>query len=313
MSDKNDNVAVKVVRKLVGLPTGPASSSCCGPSAVGVASPTAQADCCVPTAAGTAAGQAASAVFSAEQVHQGVRERYGEIARTRDTAPEAAGCSCTPAGAPRLYSDQELADLPTSVTELSLGCGSPVSEGDIRPGDTVLDLGSGGGVDCFLAAKRVGALGHVIGIDMTPEMLERARASATRLNATNVEFRQGQIEAMPVTDGEVDVVISNCVINLSPDKPQVFREMFRALKSGGRVSVSDIVTNGPLSPLISQDMANWAACVAGASDAQAYRDGLAVVGFVDIKVTPKEGTLNTLSARVPAGMPFSALISARKP
>jgi arsenite methyltransferase len=311
MSDKKDNVAVKVMRKLVGLPTGPAGASCCGPSAVmGVSTAdgpsSAQADCC-----GTASGQAPlPKAFSAEQVHEGVRERYGEIARTHDTSAEVASCGCS---TPRLYTDEELADLPTSVTELSLGCGSPVSEGDIREGDTVLDLGSGGGIDCFLAAKRVGPAGHVIGIDMTPEMLMRARASAARLNATNVEFRQGQIEAMPVADGEVDVVISNCVINLSPDKPQVFREMFRALKPGGRVSVSDIVTNGPMSALIGQDIENWAACVAGASDAEAYRAGLAAVGFVDIQVTPKDGALNTLSARVPAGMPFSALISARKP
>jgi SAM-dependent methyltransferase len=251
-----------------------------------------------------------SLASSPERVHQAVRERYGEIARTQDTAPEAASCGCS---APRLYSDEELAELPSSVAGLSLGCGNPVSEGDIREGDTVLDLGSGGGIDCFLAAKRVGPSGHVIGIDMTPEMLERARANATRMNATNVEFRQGQIEALPVADREVDVVISNCVINLSPDKPQVFREMFRALKSGGRVSVSDIVTNGPMSSLVSRDIENWAACVAGASEAQAYRDGLEAAGFVDVRVTPKEGALNTLSARVPAGMPFSALISARKP
>jgi arsenite methyltransferase len=298
MPETRDNIAVKLLKRAVGLPTG--QSDCCGTSA-------AVASC------GCGAAEAQDTVpvaLSSEQIHQAVRERYGEIARTRDTAPEAASCGCS---APRLYSDEELAGLPSSVAELSLGCGNPVSEGDIREGDTVLDLGSGGGIDCFLAAKRVGPAGHVIGIDMTHEMLERARANAARMNATNVEFRQGRIEALPVADGEVDVVISNCVINLSPDRSQVFREMFRALKSGGRVSVSDIVTNGPMSPLISQDLDNWAACVAGASEAQAYCDELEAAGFVDVAVRPKDGTFSALSARFPAGTPFSALISARKP
>ena len=298
MSGTSDNIAVKLLKRAVGLPTG--QSDCCGTSAAA-----SSCGCGAP-----AAQDIVPAAQSSEQIHQAVRERYGEIARTRDTGPETASCCSS---TPRLYSDEELSELPSSVAELSLGCGNPVSEGDIREGDTVLDLGSGGGIDCFLAAKRVGAAGHVIGIDMTPEMLERARANTTRMNATNVEFRQGQIEALPVADGEVDVVISNCVINLSPDKPRVFREMFRALKPGGRVSVSDIVTDGPMSPLIRQDLDNWAACVAGASDAQAYCDDLEAAGFVDIAVKPKDGTFSALSARFPAGTPFSALISARKP
>jgi arsenite methyltransferase len=299
MTEKNENPTVKTMKKLVEVPAGFAASGCCGPS-------DRQTSCC----GSTVAQEMSALAVASELVHRGVREHYGEIARTRDTTLEPDSCGCS---APRLYSDEELAELPASVAELSLGCGNPVSEGDIREGDTVLDLGSGGGIDCFLAAKRVGLTGHVIGVDMTPEMLERARVSAGRLNAVNVEFRQGQIESLPVADGEVDVVISNCVINLSPDKPRVFREMFRALKSGGRVSVSDIVTDGPMSPLIKQDMENWAACVAGASESQAYRDGLEAVGFVDVKVTPKQGAHNALSVRVRLGMPFSALISARKP
>ena len=293
MAQTKDNLAVKVLKKAVGLPTG--QSSCCGTATAG-----SSCGCGAPAAQGTA-----SETLSSDQIHQAVRERYGEIARTRETGPEAASCCSTP----RLYSDEELAELPDTVAGLSLGCGNPVSEGDMRPGDTVLDLGSGGGIDCFLAAKRVGEAGHVIGIDMTPEMLERARASAARMSATNVEFRQGQIEALPVADGEVDAVISNCVINLSPDKPRVFREMFRALKSGGRISVSDIVTNGPMSPLISQDVENWAACVAGASEAETYCSELEAAGFVDVVVRPKDGSFGSL----PGGMPFSALISARKP
>jgi arsenite methyltransferase len=293
MSDKADNTGVKAGKKLVMLPT--VSATCCSPSAAAGSG----CGCGVP-----AVQDSAAEAFSSDQIHEAVRERYGAIARTRDTGAEAASCCSAP-----LYSAEDLAALPTSVAGLSLGCGNPVSEGDLREGDTVLDLGSGGGIDCFLAAKRVGSRGHVIGIDMTPEMLERARANAARMNATNVEFRQGQIEAMPVADGEVDVVISNCVINLSPDKPRVFREMFRALKPGGRVSVSDIVTNGPMSPLVSQDMLSWAECVAGASEAEAYGRQLEAVGFTDITVRPKEGALST----IPAGMPFSALISARKP
>jgi arsenite methyltransferase len=294
MAQTKDNLAVKVLKKAVGLPTGP--SNCCGTAAA-----SSSCGCGAPAAQGTPLGS-----LSSDQIHQAVRERYGEIARTGDTGLEAASCSCS---TPRLYSDEELAELPDTVAGLSLGCGNPVSEGDLRAGDTVLDLGSGGGIDCFLAAKRVGEAGHVIGIDMTPEMLERARANAARMKATNVEFRQGQIEALPVADGEVDAVISNCVINLSPDKPRVFREMFRALRSGGRVSVSDIVTNGPMSPLISQDVENWAACVAGASEAETYCSELEAAGFVDVEVRPKDGSFGS----IPEGMPFSALISARKP
>ena len=294
MAQANDNLTVKALKQAVGLPTG--QSDCCGTAAA-----SSSCGCGAPAARAAAPG-----ALSSDQIHQAVRDRYGEIARTRETGPEAASCCCS---TPRLYSDEELASLPASVSELSLGCGNPVSEGDLRAGDTVLDLGSGGGIDCFLAAKRVGETGHVIGIDMTPEMLERARANAARMKAANVEFRQGQIEALPVADGEVDAVISNCVINLSPDKPRVFREMFRALRSGGRVSVSDIVTNGPMSPLISQDMDNWAACVAGASEAEIYCSELEAAGFVDVEVRPKEGSFSSL----PEGMPFSALISARKP
>jgi arsenite methyltransferase len=298
MSETKENIVVKLAKKAVGLPTG--QSSCCGLSAV-------SSSCC----GAPAAQETVSGTLSSDEIHQAVRERYGEIARTRSSAALEAESGCC--SSPRLYSDAEWAELPSSVAELSLGCGNPVSEGDIREGDTVLDLGSGGGIDCFLAAKRAGPAGHVIGIDMTPEMLERARANAARMNATTVEFRQGQIEALPVADGEVDVVISNCVINLSPNKPEVFREMFRALKSGGRVSVSDIVTNGPMSPLIRQDVDNWAACVAGASEAEVYCDELEAAGFVDVSVRPKDGTFSALSARFPAGTPFSALISARKP
>lgn len=250
----------------------------------------------------------------AQEIHEAVREHYGEIARTRQSADACCATGCCDS----LYPVEQIANLPDSVTGLSLGCGDPVTLADIRVGDTVLDLGSGGGIDCFMAAKRVGPTGRVIGVDMTPDMLERARANAVKLNAANVEFRQGQIEALPVDDGAVDVILSNCVINLSPDKPQVFREMFRALKPGGRVSVSDIVTNGPMNALVARGLEEWAACVAGALDMADYRNGLEAAGFVDVTVTPKGGTdwagrLSPVLARLPVGAPFSAIISARKP
>jgi len=246
---------------------------------------------------------------TADSIHSVVREHYAGIAR----AQQGSDACCSSGCCDSLYPAESVADLPTSVTELSLGCGDPVSLADIRSGDTVLDLGSGGGIDCFLAVKRTGPSGHIIGVDMTDEMLARAHANAARLNAGNVEFRQGQIEALPVADGAVDVVLSNCVINLSPDKPQVFREMYRALKPGGRVAVSDIVTNGPRLPLTSDTVESWAACVAGALDVKDYRAGLAGAGFVDVEIVPKDNPANKLRAKIPAGIPFSAMITARKP
>ncbi len=242
-----------------------------------------------------------------ESIHGAVREHYATIARSQGTDSCCASDCCG-----SLYSADQLADLPSSVTELSLGCGDPVSLADIRSGDTVLDLGSGGGIDCFMAAKRTGPAGHIIGVDMTDEMLARARANAIKLHADNVEFRKGQIEALPVTDGAVDVVLSNCVINLSPDKPQVFREMYRALKPGGRVAVSDIVTNGPRLPLVSDSVEDWAACVAGALDVKDYHSGLETAGFVDVEIVPKDNPANKVLAKIPAGVPFSAMITARK-
>ncbi len=244
-----------------------------------------------------------------DSIRAAVRDHYAGIARTRHGED-----ACCPSGScGSLYPTDQIAELPDSVTGLSLGCGDPVTLADIRSGDIVVDLGAGGGIDCFLAAKRVGQTGRVIGVDMTPDMIERARASAARLGVTNVEFRPGTIEALPVEDASADVVISNCVINLSPDKPQVFREMFRVLRPGGRAAVSDIVTHGRMSPLVAQGLEAWAGCVAGALDAKDYRRSLAAAGFVDVKSRPKEGGANEILARLPAGMPYSALITARKP
>jgi len=248
-------------------------------------------------------------------IHEAVREHYAAQARASKSC-----CGPSDSKKNKLYEKEMLTTLPDDVANFSLGCGDPITLATLAPGETVLDLGSGGGLDCFLAAQRVGATGRVIGVDMTPEMLERARASAVRLGVANVEFREGYLEALPVDDGSVDVVISNCVINLSPDKPQVFREVFRALRSpdpksgkpGGRIAVSDIVSNGPLASALRSSMEAWGACIAGALDVAEYTAGLAAAGFVDVKVQPKDAGGKILSA-LPFGVPFSATITARKP
>jgi arsenite methyltransferase len=246
-----------------------------------------------------------------DEIHSAVRERYGQKAQqfSSDCCAPQKECGCSPS---KNYAAEELKNLPAGLADLSLGCGNPISAIDMREGDTVVDLGSGGGLDCFLAAERVGARGRVIGVDMTPEMIEKAQANAGKVGAANVEFRLGQIESLPVADGEADVIISNCVINLSPDKPAVFREMYRALKSGGRVAVSDIVTRGPMSPLVSRSLESWAGCVAGALDMEEYRQGLVAAGFIDVAVAPAEGTPWTDIAQLVPGLPFPALITARK-
>jgi SAM-dependent methyltransferase len=179
-----------------------------------------------------------------------------------------------------------LATLPEGESAVSYGCGDPITLAALTPGQNVLDLGSGAGIDCFFAAKKVGETGHVIGVDMTPEMIERATTSAQRLNISNVEFRQGYIEELPVDSNTVDVIISNCVINLSPDKSRVFAETFRVLKPGGKLAVSDIVTDGPLPDSVRKSLSAWAGCVAGAVDASEYIGMMEAVGFTNVSITP---------------------------
>jgi len=229
-----------------------------------------------------------------QDIHSVVRQHYGKIAQ--DFQPSKSASCCGPANSDccssqtgdfvKLYDSPEAAGLPEEITGLSLGCGDPVTLASLQPGQVVLDLGSGGGIDCFLAAQKVGLNGHVIGVDMTPAMLEKARANQARLGAQNVEFRLGEIEHLPVADNQADVIISNCVINLSPDKPQVFREAFRVLKPGGRLAVSDIVTDGPLPESIKSSLSAWAGCVAGALDVKDYIAGIEAAGFVDVSLTP---------------------------
>ncbi len=226
-----------------------------------------------------------------------VREHYGKAAS--DFTPKASPSCCGPASssccgsseavditASKLYPLSELETLPEEVTGLSMGCGDPITLASLQPGQTVLDLGSGGGIDCFIAAKKVGESGHVIGVDMTAVMLEKARANLTKLGFKNVDFRLGEIEHLPVADNTVDVIISNCVVNLSPDKPQVFREAFRVLKSGGKLALSDIVTDGPLPQVVKDSVSAWAGCVAGALDVKDYIATIEAAGFTNIALTP---------------------------
>ena len=176
--------------------------------------------------------------------------------------------------------------MPEGELAVSYGCGDPITLASLQSGQTVLDLGSGAGLDCFFAARKVGESGHVIGVDMTPEMIERARSSARRLNLQNVEFRQGYLEELPVEADTVDVIISNCVINLSPDKARVFAEALRVLKPGGKLAVSDIVTDGPLPEAIKKSLSAWAGCVAGAVEAEEYIGMMKSVGFTEISIVP---------------------------
>ncbi len=191
------------------------------------------------------------------------------------------------------YSPEDLEGVPEGAN-LGLGCGAPLASAKVEPGDTVLDLGSGAGFDAFIASRIVGPEGRVIGIDMTPEMIAQARENAVKAGADNVEFRHGTIEEMPVEDGTVDVLISNCVINLSPDKPAVFREAYRVLKPGGRVAVSDIVLTEPLPEWITSSLAAYVGCVAGASLLDDYLDFLRDAGFEDIEVAESRQAVESL-------------------
>lgn len=224
--------------------------------------------------------------MSEAKIRTAVRDHYGNIAE--QFIAENCGCGCGPTSSntARLYQDPDVHKLSSDVTGLSLGCGDPITLAGLQPGQTIVDLGSGGGIDCFLAARKVGPEGRVIGVDMTPAMLEKARANREKVGAHNVEFRLGEIENLPVADNTADVVISNCVINLSPDKGQVLREAYRVLKPGGKLAVSDIVTDGVLPDAVLSSLAAWAGCVAGALNKDTYISLLDEAGFVDVELAP---------------------------
>ena len=237
-----------------------------------------------------------------EKVVEQVRQRYGKIATGEISG---CGCSCganadleTEVAAGIGYAGAEIAAVPEEAN-LGLGCGAPIAALAPAPGETVLDLGSGGGIDVFLAAPQVGPTGRVIGVDMTPEMLERARSTAAKHGFTNVEFRHGRLEALPVEDGTVDAVTSNCVINLVPDKGQVFREVARVLKPGGRLVVSDIVLDRPLPEKIANDLYAWVGCVAGAMRREDYFAALAAAGLGDIEVLRDVDYVGILADKMP--------------
>lgn len=218
-------------------------------------------------------------------IHEAVREHYAERIKSNASCcgPASSDCCSTDSN---LYPADLLSTLPEGESAISYGCGDPITLASLQPGQTVLDLGSGAGLDCFFAAKKVGESGHVIGVDMTPEMIERATSSAKRLNLQNVEFRQGYLEHLPVDSNTVDVIISNCVINLAPDKSKVFAEAFRVLRPGGKLAVSDIVTDGLLPEAVKKSLSAWAGCVAGAAEAKDYIGMMEAVGFTDISLVP---------------------------
>ncbi len=223
------------------------------------------------------------------EIREIVKERYADVARG---ASDCCGDSCCGEAETNLYTLQEVEGLPTEAVMASAGCGNPTAIGALNAGETVVDFGSGGGIDCFLAARAVGAEGSVIGVDMTPDMVALARENAIKLGATNVEFHLSEMENTPIDAESVDVIISNCVINLSPDKDAVFREAYRILKPGGRAYISDMLLVKELPEEARADMANWVSCIGGAEPADVYLGRMRDAGFGDVEVTsdrPWEG------------------------
>jgi SAM-dependent methyltransferase len=250
------------------------------------------------------------------EVRDIVRENYAKVAVGKQNGCCGNDRPSATAAHKLGYSANEIAASPEGA-DLGLGCGNPQAIASLKPGETVLDLGSGAGFDCFLALRSVGPTGRVIGVDMTAEMVAKARTNAGKVNATNVEFRLGQIEQLPLPDNSVDAIISNCVINLSPDKPQVFREAFRVLKPGGRVAVADIVRTAELPPEIASDLAALCGCVAGAASVDELEGMLRDSGFERIRIQPKDVSKEFICTwttdRNAADYVVSATIEAVKP
>ncbi len=283
-------------------PSTPDAGACCAPG------------CCAPPSS----QDQPVTLNPPERIRYTVRERYGAIAREG-----VGGCGpvcCSPAVATDAsvlgYSAEDQANAPEG-TNLGLGCGNPQAIAALRPGERVLDLGSGAGFDAFLAANAVGPTGWVIGVDMTQDMLSRARARAKESGLTHIEFRLGEIEHLPLADATVDVVISNCVVNLSPDKPAVFREAFRVLRPGGRLAIADVVARQRLSAEHQADLALLVGCIAGAATVSELEGWLGDAGFIDIHLHEKRGSAELVESWAPghpaASQVMSATIEARKP
>jgi arsenite methyltransferase len=271
--------------------------------------------------------------MSAEDVKATVREKYGEAARRVSTGSKSSCCSpscCGGAEDPitsNLYTEAETATLPETAVLASLGCGNPTALAELRPGETVLDLGSGGGIDVLLSARRVGPTGKAYGLDMTDEMLALARENQRKAGVANVEFLRGEIEAIPLPGSSVDVIISNCVINLSTDKARVLAEAFRVLKPGGRFAVSDVIIRGEVPPQVRRSMELWVGCVAGALTEEQYTEHLREAGFEDIDIEPTRvdeledakaflagtGPSTEVLAQEVSGRVMGAFVRARKP
>ncbi len=272
---------------------------------------------------------------SNDKIRQSVRNSYAEIARGHNTSLEALkssfccgqpedtastqntpSCGCN-GEEPSFedytksmgYSENDMDSVPDGAN-LGLGCGNPLALASLKSGETIVDLGSGGGFDCFLAAKQVGDTGQVIGVDMTPDMISKARGNALKTGAKNVEFRLGEIENLPVADAVADIIISNCVINLSPDKLSVFNEAFRVLKPGGRLSFSDIVATADLPEDIKQNLAAVSACVGGAATIDQTETMLKHSGFEDIRITPKDESRSLIDEWVPGKRAGEYVVSA---
>ncbi len=249
-----------------------------------------------------------------DRIRTQVRTAYAKVAKGASGC-SAGCCGTTGAGSMAMgYSAEELASAPEGA-DLGLGCGNPQAIAALRPGDTVLDLGSGGGFDCFLAAKRVGKTGKVIGVDMTPEMVSKARENARKVEAAGVEFRLGEIEHLPVADGSVDVILSNCVINLSPDKSAVFREAFRVLKAGGRLAVSDVVALKDMPPELAESVEAMTGCVSGSAKPAELQAMLREAGFEDVRIVTRPESAAVIGQCMPGaeGYVVSATIEAQKP
>lgn len=258
-----------------------------------------------------------------DNIRSAVREQYGKIAESGDTGCGCSTICCDDSSSDAKTTSMELGYSSTEVNQvpdganMGLGCGNPKAIASLKIGETVLDLGSGGGFDCFLAVNEVGELGNVIGVDMTPAMVSKARANAEKAGHRNMEFRLGEIESLPVADGVIDVIISNCVINLSPEKSKVFKESYRALKAGGRLAISDVVATTELPEKLKNDMALFTGCMAGASLVTDIEAMLIEAGFEDIAIQPKDESKQFIQNWVPNSniedYVVSATIEAIKP